>query len=431
MPPRQKMSRMLERLSQSKLLNGGLGLIVLALVAVTALRVRSEYSAGQGAFDWENRGLSDFNNGIYYPTLAFRKGVSPYSQAAVEQFQMPRPAPPYSPVLFIVHWPLTWLPIRWAGGVYFLFNIGLLGVLARWGMTFSRARFRWPLFWISMILLLLSRPGHITLFTGYFTLEMIVGVMLALQFGDDRPGLSGLGVLLASAKPTYLIPLLLVMAFRRTYRALAWGIGLTILGAGVGIGWLSLHSSPMELIHEFQQTQQVHHADATEFPVNSWTRVDLLGLYAKWTDWVPGDRDYLVAMAGLLILPGISLWFASRRESNAGVTGLSGWIATLAILLTMYHHSYDCLLVVLPWFGLTFFGRQTVPELSAVARWCVVALVAVPAGNYLSTRFFKHLMGWESGDLIWQVITTTNGICLTLAWAILIVHGWKVRPRDE
>ncbi len=397
--------------------------VALLLVAVTGWRMAREYSVQQRDFDWENRALSDFHNGIYYPTLAFREGISPYSQAAVEQFELTRPSPPYSPFLFVLHLPLTWLPVVWADVVFSIVNLGMLAALAGMGVRFSSPRFDWPVFWLVLDMMLVSRPGHITLFTGYFTLEFILGSIVALHYARSRPWLSAIGLLLSSGKPTYFLPLVLLMAARRDGQALWRGVVLSVVGALIGVGWLALHQVPTTLVQEYRETQAVHHADETEFPINSWTRVDLLGMVAKVRDWVPGDGVYLGAMVLLLIVPAVVIWRTRPFESNVGATGLTAWIAALSLLLSIYHHSYDCLLLVVPWVGATFYGPLALPEIRPWIRWAVALLTAVPAGNYLSTISFRNLMDWDSGNAAWQAITMLNAICLAIAWGLLLASA--------
>lgn len=397
--------------------------VALLLVVVTGWRIAREYSTQQREFDWENRALSDFHNGIYYPTLAFRNGISPYSQAAVEQFELTRPSPPYSPFLFVLHLPLTWLPVFWADIVFSIVNLGMLAALAAMGVRYSTSRFDWPVFWLVLNMLLVSRPGHITLFTGYFTLEFILGTILALQYSRSRPWVAAIGLLLASGKPTYFLPLLLLMAARRDGQALWRGMALSMAGAAIGVAWLALHEDPMSLVREYRETQAVHHADETEFPVNSWTRVDVLGMVAKVRDWVPDDRVYLGAMVLLLAIPMFVIWRLRPVESNTGATGLTAWLAVLSLLLSIYHHSYDCLLLVVPWVGILFYGPLTLAEIRPWVRWAVALLAAIPAGNYLSTISFRNVMGWDSGDSVWQAVTMLNAICLVIALALLLGSG--------
>ena len=95
-------------------------------------------------------------------------------------------------------------------------------------------------------------------------------------------------------------------------------------------------------------------------------------------------------------------------------------IAALSVLLSIHHHSYDCLLLVVPWIGLTFFGDTVAPGLRDRARWSVVLLTSVPAANYFSTISFQEKFGLAKDGLAWQIITQINGVCMLIALIILV-----------
>ena len=73
---------------RSKLLTAFNVVATVWLIGLTALRTYWNYSVAAGQFDWENRGLSDFHNGTYYPTLAIRNGDTPYVADVVTKYPM-------------------------------------------------------------------------------------------------------------------------------------------------------------------------------------------------------------------------------------------------------------------------------------------------------------------------------------------------------
>lgn len=402
-------------------------ILFVCLASATGFRIHKEYaSAEMTEFDWTLRGHSDFHNGIYLPSQAFIAGVNPFSKDAVEQYLMTRACPPYSPVTFMLHSPFALFNVYAADVLFYLYNLGLALLLGYCGITMSGGRFRWFAFFALGCLVLISRPGHITLFTGYFTLELVLGTIVALHFAKTKPMLSGLGMLLASSKPTYIVPLVFMMMWRKNYKATIIGCILCGVFAAGGIAWLSYHSSLDSVIAGIQQGQDDHIEDVTEYPINTWTRIDLLGMFAKTINWNPATKIYLIAMFFLMIIPGLAVARATHLESNTGGCGLTAWIVVLSMLVCLYHHSYDCLLLVAPWIGVTFFGRQTLPELGSFARRTIALLTAIPAGNYLSTQTARDRLGFEQLDIGWQAITMINGTCLLIALAILIYHAFKL-----
>ena len=396
-------------------------LILAVLVGLTAFRTYRNYSTPSVEFSWVNRGYSDFHNGTYFPTKAFVDGKSPYSPDVANEYGMARATPSYSPVVFLIHVPFALLPLQVSRVLFFGFNLVLIAGLAFCGLKMSMQRFRWFDFLAFTNLLLLSRPGHITIFTGYFTAEIVVGCILALHFSKTRPAISGLGLVLASIKPNFVIPLMLLMAFRKDFRAILFGIVFCAVAAGIGLGWLGYHNGMSQVIADVRGGQESLHVDPSEMPVNTWTRVDLLGMYAKVVDWVPRDGVYLGCMFVLVTLVGVGMNRIVAIESNQGATGPSALIVVLTVLLSIYHHSYDCLLLAVPAIGLIFFGPTTLKEIPPRIRLVLAFLIAVPAVNYLSTKMVLEFLAFEPLGVTWQAITMINGVCLFFALGILLV----------
>ncbi len=327
----------------------------------------------------------------------------------------------------MIHIPFALMPLPVSDAIFFIYNVALLVVLAWCSIFMAGGRVSISSVLGIACLLLISRPGHITIFTGYFTLEMVIGTAIALHFARSRPWVSAIGILLASCKPTYFVPLIILMVCRQNYRASIIGVLLSVMLAGAGLGWLAYHSSIQQVLAGVQQGQSAHHEDPSEHPVNAWTRVDLMGMIAKAANWNPDTRIYLIAMLILFLVPGVIIFRTTNLESNHGAAGFTAWIVILLMLLGLYHHVYDCLLLVVPWVGITFFGTKTLPELATRSRYILALLTAVPAGNYLSTLAAKDRLGFESQGLAWQSLTMINGICLTIALVILLIEAGRLR----
>lgn len=400
-------------------------LLVLLGTGLALGRAYKEYSHQRTEFDWTARGLSDFR-ACYIFTKTFRNGLSPYEVQQRADLVAPRPSAPFSPLIFFLLWPLSYLSIAWAGVVFCILNVAMLGLLGYWVFRFSQQPFKLH-WWLAVFgFIIVSRSGHITLYTGYFTAILIIGTLLAFQYAHNKPWLAGVGVLLASAKPTFIIPLLILLAYRKNYRAAIWGALLSIAVGLAGLFWLAADSSVPEVINSVLTGQQAFDDDPTEFPVNTWTRVDIVGMFAKAINWIPGKAVYLVCMVILLIPPGLVIRRAVADEQNRGAMGLTALIAMLALLVTLYHHSYDCLLVVPGVLSLLLFGNKTMVEVPPLGRWVVVVLLLVPAVNYFSTLSFRDRMGLEQYSFLWQSITMINGFSLVISLLILMYYGWKL-----
>lgn len=402
---------------------GVLALLTVALITASALRVYSDYAPApiDGQFNWALRGHSDFHNGAYYPAKCFMHGACPYSAEDAGRYLMSRAAATYSPIVFMLHVPLAMLELPAADIVFFALNVAMLMLLAYFAIRMSGAGFNWFDFLAITNLILMSRPGHITLFTGYFTAEIVIGCVLALHYANSRPVISGLGMVLASIKPNFVIPLIIMMLWRRNFKAVVLGIVFCALAAAAGLGWLSYHNGLDQVIHDIRGGQAELHIDETELPVNTWTRTDLPGMYAKVVNWVPGDAIYLLSMIVLSMIVGPFIYRYAPHESNQGATGLTAFICFLSILVGIYHHSYDCLLLVVPVVGLLFYGNQTLGDVPVIWRNIVAVLCVVPAVNYLSTMMVMDRLGLEKLSFAWQAVTMINGICMTLALLILVL----------
>jgi hypothetical protein len=395
-------------------------------ISATGYRTYRQYSMPSGEFDWTNRGHSDFHNGAYFPSLAFREGVNPYSTDAKDRYLLTRSSPIYSPVVFIWHLPFSLVGLYEADIAFFIFNVAMLGLLAWMGIRMSGHRFSWGIWLMLFAFLVYSRPGHVTLFTGYFTTELVIGTIVALHFAATRPFVSGCGMLLASGKPTYILPLIVLMLCRRNYRAVVMGIALCTAGGLIGLGWLASFSSPMEVIAGINEGRMALHDDPTEDPINTWTRLDTVGTVSKVMGWKPDDIVYLISMLIMLAIPGWVIFKASAHEQNRGATGLTATIACLAILVSIYHHSYDSLLIVVPWIGIAFFNSIDSSETPGWMRKALSVLMAVPLANYLSTRMFQQKTGLDPQGWVWEILTSANGACLLVALGLLVWSATQI-----
>ena len=399
-----------------------MAILMVLLISATAFRIHADYAPPpiNNEFDWENRGHSDFHNGSYYPAQCFMNGACPYLTEDSAQYLMTRAAATYSPIVFAIHIPFAMLPLEMADIAFFACNVAMMMLLAYFSIRMSGAPFYWFDFLAITNLILMSRPGHMTMFTGYFTAEIVIGCIVALHFAHSRPKLSGLGMVLASIKPNFVIPLIIMMLWRRNYRAVFFGILFSAIAAVAGLGWLSYHNGMGQVIQDVRGGQAELHVDETEIPINTWTRTDLLGMYAKVVNSVPSDTMYLISMVVLSLVIGPIIYRFTPHESNRGATGLTAFVSVLAILVGIYHHSYDCLLMVVPAIGVLCYGSLTLKEVPVFWRNVVALMCVVPAINYVSTLSVMNLLGLERHSFSWQTVTMINGICLTVALVVLV-----------
>ena len=429
-----------------KVLTGRIGyalaIVFAALtIAFPAYRACSRYAVPSSNFEFSKSGMNDFHNGVYFPSKAFGQGINPYAFAVREHFPMSRSTPPYSPVVFVLHQPFTWLELPAADIAFFTYSFLLIAGLAWCTIATlrkslkpdSRSLLNWlgddrlAAIW-AFGLIMLSRPAHITLFTGYFTIQLILGTLLSLHYARSKPWLAGVGMLLASGKPTYIIPLTILMFFRRDFKAMVIGLVMCAIVAGGGLGWLAFNSNISMVMEGVWEGQVAFHADPTEMPVNTWTRLDVIGMIAKNSHLDPSSTHQLIGMLLMLGPIGVLTWRVRDRETNQQIFGLTASIACLALLITVYHHSYDALLILPLWLALLFGGQAIFGWLRNWERIALFILLTVPAMNYVATLRFRELFKIDNQSVGWNVITSANGVCLALALILLLLVS--LRKRD-
>lgn len=404
------------------------------VLLLTAIRIQQQYHPG-GPYRSELAGMVDFHNGVYQPTRAFMQKVSPYGNAFAESFPVERPAPAYSPLVFLIHVPLAIVPLPLADALCFLLVAALFWAIAKWSVaeadstTNNQVANSWLL--VVMLFIAVSRPGHTTLVSGYFTAELALGVILAFHYARKNPLLSGVGIALASCKPTFAIPLGLTMLARRDFVALFWGVAFSMVGALIAGCWLASDMGWTGLLESIKEGQSAHMADAFEYPVNTWTRIDIVAIVAKWLESNPSELTQLLWMLPLIALPCFTLWkiagwrlSPNRQEESCGVNrnslhavtdSASAMIASLAITVTLYRHVYDALLL-LPCIVTLGFRRT---PFSRPERIFLLTLVGAPFWNYLSSETILNRI--DGGPIWYGVLTSMNAVALAIA--LLYVCG--------
>lgn len=408
-----------------------LAMAVFALgVAATAGRTIRQYQT-PGPFDPSRQGMCDFHNGIYFPTKALIAGTSPYGQRYADEMPVARQIPFFSPAILAAHIPFAVMPLRVAEIAYFVFSVGLVLLIAKLIVSLAGMPGRLDAWAVAAAGIVFTRAGHITLFDGYFTLELILATFLAIHWGPRRPMPAALALVIVSAKPTYILPLGFLMLARGNYRALVFGAIFSVIAAGVPFAWLAYHEGDGEMAaglstigEQISQTQEIHRGQEDESPVHSWTRLDLLAVLAKWSGKDPDDQTHLIVMAMLLLPPMWLLFRRARAGIDDGVTGVTGAIILTSMLVCLYHQSYDALLMAAPFAGV-FIARQDGWRVMSI-RWRAILglLMIVPAFNYLSTRMVLSRL--NPSQQIVDVLTSLNGVCLA---ALLILLCWVATDR--
>lgn len=410
-------------------------------VSATIWRTVYQYQS-PGAFDHSQQGMCDFHNGLYFPGMALVQGESPYGPQYADQYPVARQIPFFLPSVLLLHAPLTMLPLHVAEVVFFSFSVLLiLGISVMVASLLAEARSTHKVRLDHVLAIaavtVLSRGGHITLFDGYFTFELVLATFLAIHFGKRKPLIAAIALAFVASKPNYIIALGFLLLFRGNVKAVVWGAVFTIIAAGVPMLWLAYNEGGGDigagvetLRAQIEQTQEIHRAQKDESPVYSWTRIDLLAIVAKWMGSDPREVLHLIVM-GFILTP--VLWLLDKRrrlDVDDGLLGMTGALILTTTLVSIYHQSYDGLLLIAPLAGI-FFGvqAQTWRGKPVWVRWAAAALMLAPLCNYLSTRVVLGTLGWglEDGNFTGaRVFTSINGVAL----AILLVLLWCFAVRE-
>jgi hypothetical protein len=200
---------------------GAVGVAVLrvgVLTHVGSLRLSAPYT------------MNDFHSAAYYPVRAFLEGENPHDRERLKAlYPQVEEYPPYLPFNLVLHLPFGLLPPRAADVTYFLFSALLtlplsVAALRLAGIPSSLGRVA-----LVAALLLLSRPGHWTLVSGQHAILLTLLCYLALLNARHSPIHSGLALGICMYKPTYGVPLAVLMLASGYARAV--GIGVLVAGA--------------------------------------------------------------------------------------------------------------------------------------------------------------------------------------------------------
>ena len=418
--------------------NRAVAIIAATLLSVGLIATFSRIVVGYqtpGPFDPENQGLCDFHNGIYFPTRAVLAGESPYSDAYAAKYPVARQIPFFSPVILLMHAPLALLPLHVGEVLNVILQLFLLAAIAILVAREAGYPKRYDAVLCIAMAMVYSRGGHITLFNGYFTFQLVLATFLSVVWADRRPVRAAFALLVVSAKPTYILPLGFLMLARGNWRALIIGAVFSIAGAALPLAWVAYHEGDGDIAagvsilqQQIVDTQEVHRSMDDESPVYSWTRLDLFAIIAKWRGEDPGDLPHILAMAALLIVPMWVLFVRARRGEDDGIAGVTGGVLLTALLVSLYHQSYDSLLMIAPVAGAWMARLDGWASVSPKLRWVLCALMAFPALNYLSTRTF--LLRFELTEVMVRIFTSLNGVCLAISLVILCWIAFR-KQADE
>jgi len=362
--------------------------------------------------------LQDFRDSVYYPVVAFLDGRNPYDQAAqARTYPVGQVFPPYLPLTLIAHLPFGLVSHALADVLYVTAVLALTAVLAALALGGAGVPVTAAATLGLTAALLLSRPGYMNLLLGQVTAQVAIGAYVALRWARKSPIIAGLGLAFATLKPTYGVPLAVLMLLGRgDVTAVAAGAALSAalcLGTLVPLAHAAGGVAPF--VASLGGSTAEFSAEGTSNAWSSFARLDVVALAARVLGRVP-DVWMQLLLAVVVTAAGVIGLRRLRGDERAPTVQLGVGLICLTLLIGSYHQAYDALLLAQPAvaLGAGRWGGGAVA--SPALRWTVFALLAVPAVNYLATGTL--VSGLSIGSPAWLAVTAANPVALLAAWAV-------------
>jgi hypothetical protein len=399
-------------------------------------------------------GLADFADVIYYPLQAIRDGVNPYDSSLEpradgspryrQRYPVLNLFPLYSPLLFVLYWPFAFMDFTTSAAIYVIANVALLLVLsvAIWRSAGLRPSVAHVTTLASVVLV--TQAGRANFLGGETAIPLALATIGAVMFAPQYPGLAGLALAVSTFKPTFGLPLGILLLAAGHFRTVAvgWGLGFVIGMAGMVLIFANSGdlARMVEMLSENQQAvDAIPDVDAQQ----SAARVDSAGAIQRLTRWhTPVGK--LISSGIVLTAAGIALWQLGRAVRRAGTAqSLQASIICLATVSSLYHLTYDAVLLWAPIVITLFAPASLWPGISSRWRWWVAGLLLIPMVNVLPTATVQRSLAFafpalttgspELAKLGWALACSLNGISLLIALALMAWQSSqiaKVGPRS-
>jgi hypothetical protein len=369
--------------------------------------------------------LTDFRDAVYYPVVALVEGANPYDPGAYfRSYPVGQEFPLYSPVHLVLHLPLAALGFSEARAVFFALNLGLMLVLA--GVSLRLADYRAgpaAVFGLGT-LLLLSGPGRSDLRNGEPTLVLVLACYLALAAARHRVGRSAAGLAVALAKPTFGVPLAIVLLARRRLRAVLIGGGVAVAVSLVVTIPLADAAGGLDNLYDSLRADADVTSRSPQSRLGTPLRVDAGNALARLTGLRPVEEVAVALGAGLLVLGGLAAWTLHRRDPDGDRTELAVTLACLLLLVPLFRVAYDLLLLTWP---VLLLARRRPPD-ALWPPWLRIALLILlvfSMADPLSWSPVRDVVG--RGDVVTELLGPT-AIGLSLLAALLLACFAAFRP---
>ena len=358
--------------------------------------------------------MNDFYSATYYPVRAFLEGENPHDHVRLKAlYPQVEDYPPYLPLNLVLHLPFGLLPPRAAAITYFSFSVLLTLLLAVAALRLAGIPSSLRRVTLVAALLLLSRPGHWTLISGQHAILLTLLTYLALLNARQSPIHSGLALGICMYKPTFGVPLAVLMLASGYARAV--GVGALVTGA-VNIPLFLLLADRAGGVGPFVQKlfagyhtwQNVPGMDlGSSLNPYSFQRVDVTVLVSRFVGHSLPAGLSLTLAAAVLAAAGLGLFRLAKHQGRAAAD-LSIGLVSLGVLLAAYHMAYDLVLLTAPVAALVARGLPKLAQLGG--RLGFLVLFAIPGLNWVVTE--SVLRAWAPARPVWLAVASVNSFCL-------------------
>jgi Glycosyltransferase family 87 len=372
---------------------------------------------------------TDFRDAVYYPVVALTDGVNPYDPGRYYlTYPVGQEFPLYSPVHLVVHAPLAALDLDDARATYFGLNLVLMLVLAGASLRLAGFRVRADATFALGALLLLSGPGKLDLRNGEPTLIIVLACYLALAASRAHPARTATGVVVALAKPTFGVPLAIVLTCRRRVREVLIGVAIAVgISLLVAIPLFDDAGGVGPFVDSLRDDVRVT-SDSLQSRIGSPLRIDGVNAVARATGLRPGSTVALLGGLGLLAVGAWAIARIGQLDPGSERSELAVTLAVLTVLVPLFRVGYD--LLMLTWPVLLLLRRRPVDAIwPAHIRVVLVVLLLVPMVDPLSWSWVADALG-RKGIADHLLGSTAMGLCLLAAFVICCVLALRpVRAR--
>jgi len=261
--------------------------------------------------------------------------------------------------------------------------------------------------------------------------------LAAANLAPRHPWLAGLALAITSFKPTFGVPLGILLLAAGYYRTVlvGWGIGF-VIGMG-GVLWIFANSGDLDqLPFILRHNVEVLNSDPLANALSTPIRIDAAGTLERLAP-VQGESVSLIATLIVLLITCSGLVLLRKVRDTAEGHALLVAIVSAGTVACLFHVTYDALIFWGGIFVLAVASRKVWQTTSVRWRWSVVGLLLIPMFNIFGSQalvnrydqWFPWLNSlpdfWKNAG--WTLVCTLNGLALLVAIILMTVQAFRIR----